>query len=134
MKTPNKMLSELMEAAKKENWDLVDKKIPEACKDEDIVKWAFERGLNNPDGNIRDLAASILTEADISSGKFTSMRDKLHKVMSSDSNIYAQYRSAFALANHGPGGYRNEVVQKLRQAEQDGDVSEIAKKYLRKLN
>jgi len=129
----NIMLDKLMEAAKNEEWDKVDKNTPEAVKDPEIVNWAFERGLDNPNENIRDLAAGILEKAKIPVSKFSAMRPKLHEIMGGDKNPYARYRSAFALAAHNPGFYKPEVIKTLKEAEKDEDVSKIASSYLRKL-
>jgi len=127
------MLKKLMNAAEKEDWDYVDKKILKAVKNPEVVEWAFERGLENPDKNVRDLAATILEKAKISTDKFGSMRKKLYQVMASDINPYARFRSAFALAEHGAGEYKKEVVATLREAQRDDTVRGLASKYLMKI-
>jgi len=127
------MLQKLMKAAQAEDWELVDKTIPKACKDQEIVEWAFERGLENPNKNIRDLAASILEKAKIATDKFQGMREKLHRIMVHDKHPYARYRSAFALAAHGAGNYREDTIATLKKAEKDEDVSSIASSYLKRI-
>jgi HEAT repeat protein len=127
------MEKELIEAARREDWDYVDKRIPQVCNDRSYIEWARRNGINDPDGNVRDLAVSILEKADIPADEFRGMAEELHKLMVSDNNPYVRFRSAFALANHDPGNYRKEVVGVLEEAEKDEDVAALAKGYLKKM-
>ena len=61
------------------------------------------------------------------------MQQPLLQVMEHDSHPYARYRAAFALAEHGVGSYKKEVLRVLEEAAEDKEVSKIAGKYLRKL-
>ncbi len=61
------------------------------------------------------------------------MRMPLYQLMLEDGNIYVGFRAAFALANHGPGAYRERVVEKLNEALRDKDVESIARGYLNRL-
>ena len=54
--------------------------------------------------------------------------------MEKDSNPYARYRAAFALAEHGVGIYKKQVLRVLGEASQDKDIAETAKEYLERLN
>jgi len=126
-------LTELIEAARKEDWDLVDEKIPELVKDPSVVNWAYDSGIDDEDGNVRDFAASILEKARISKERFDDMRETIYGHMGSDSNKYVRFRSAFALAAHGVGSHRDEVERVLHEAEKDEDTADIARGYLGKI-
>ncbi len=125
----------LLEAAKREEWGYVDSRIEEDAKNPEYVKWAYQNGLQDKDGNVRDLAVSILERAECfprtNSG---SIIERLYELMTTDDNRYVRFRSAFALANHDPGEHRDDVLRTLREAEKDKDVSGIAKGYLAKFN
>lgn len=124
-------MEDLIEAAKKEKWELVDEKILVAAQKDANVVWAYTRGLKDSDGNVRDLAASLLAKARLSQREMQEAKPVLMQVMRSDSNPYARYRSAFALAEHGCA--TRPVVDVLREAEKDKYVGKIAKQYLAKL-
>ncbi|MBU4086642.1 MAG: HEAT repeat domain-containing protein [Nanoarchaeota archaeon] len=124
-------MEDLIDAAKRENWKVVDRKLPEAAMKDANVVWAYTRGLKDSDGNVRDLAASLLAKANLSTREMQEAKPILRSVMMSDSNPYARYRSAFALAEHGDCS--SSVVEVLREAAKDKDVSKIAKGYLKRI-
>ncbi|HLD04754.1 MAG TPA: hypothetical protein VJG90_03460 [Candidatus Nanoarchaeia archaeon] len=126
-------MQDLIDAAKRQKWEFVDTHLAEVCNDSSNIEWAVGVGLDDLDGNVRDLAASLLERADIQPSAFEQMRSRLHSVMTRDSHPYARYRSALALAAHGPGSYREEVMRVLGEASTDPDVSDLAKAYLSKL-
>lgn len=123
-------MEDLINAARKEDWRFVDEKIPEVCNNIKVQNMAL-RLLVDKDENVRDLGASILEKARIDSARFSRMRAPLARVMKNDNNLHAKYRAAFALANHGPGEYIQEVLELIKQASEDKEVSEFAKNYLR---
>ena len=125
-------MEDLINAARKENWEFVDEKIPKVCNDVKVQDKALKL-LADKNENIRDLGASILEKARIDSDRFSRMRSPLVRIMRNDDHIYVKYRAAFALANHGPGEYMQEVLELIKQASKDKAVSEFAKNYLRKL-
>ena len=125
-------MEDLINDAIKENWKSVDEKIPKICNKVKVQNMALRLSADK-DGNVRDLGASILEKARIDSARFSRMRTPLSRVMRNDNNIYAKYRAAFALANHGPGEYMQEVLELIKLASEDKEVSVIAKNYLRKL-
>lgn len=122
-------LQQLQEFARKEQWEEMDALIPRVCNDAKVIAWSLQQGIYDTDGNIRDLAVSLLEK---SGYQLTDEdKEKLYKLLENDSNIYVQFRSAFTLFN---GGDRSEkVVAKMHEAEADVDVSEIAKEYLQNL-
>ncbi len=130
----NEELQPLIDAAKQENWDLVDERITDVAKDPTVIGWAYDVGLSDQNPHVRDLAASILEKGKIQNSVFESMRPTLYRVMTTDDHVYARYRSAFALAVHGPGNYKADVKRVLEEAEQDDAVSKLAKQYLARLN
>ena len=91
-------MEDLIAAAKKEKWKVVDRNLPEAAQKDANVVWAYRDGLKDPNGNVRDLAATLLAKAKLSVREMQEARPILRSVMMSDSNPYARYRSAFALA------------------------------------
>ncbi|MFH1210844.1 MAG: hypothetical protein V1645_02915 [archaeon] len=126
------MLDELIKAAKKEDWAYVDKKIATIKDYEPFISWAFPTAIHDSDGNLRDLGVSLIEKAPIKEDEFKMMRPQLFKLMQTDPNTYVRFRSAFALAAHGPGRYSKEVIQTLKKAEKDKEVATIAKQYLKK--
>jgi HEAT repeat protein len=126
-------LDALMKAAREENWVFVDRSISRLNRDSEYYKWAYPDGIRDPNDNIRDLAVSIIERSDIPEREFALMRKPLHGLMLRDSNRYVRFRAAFALANHGPENYREEVIEKLNEAAKDKEVKEIARDYLSKL-
>jgi HEAT repeat protein len=122
-------MEDIINAARKENWEYVDSRIPRICDDPKVQKKAAEL-LSDDDGNIRDLGASILGRAHNIPVK---IKPILFNIMKNDSNPYARYRSAFALAGHNPGRYKKKVVTVLKEASCDKDVGDIAKEYLEML-
>jgi len=125
-------MEDVIAAAKEEDWEYVDGRIARICHDIEVQKRALQL-LKDSDDNVRDLGASILGKAHIDSERFAAMRPLLRDVMIKDSNCYARYRAAFALAEHGAGKYKKKVLEVLRQAVEDPDVAEIAREYLERL-
>ena len=122
------MIDALIEAAKKEDWEEVDKSILDVCNNESIIAWAFRKGLNDGNENVRDLAASILEKTNsILTGE---IKEKLYSSMKKDSNPYVRFRSCFALAAHDPSFRKKDVKAVLQKAKKDPDVSQSAESYL----
>lgn len=130
----NKMVKKLIEAAKREDWDFVDRTIPEAVKDPQVVQWAYQDGLNDEvNGNIRDLAASILEKAKIPSSDIQEVRNRLAQRLS-DAHPYARFRAACALATHDTNhDYQIRIAHVLKEFQADKDVGTIAREYLQRL-
>ncbi len=117
----------------REDWQFVDESIPLIRNDPTYYKWAFFN-LKDQNRNVRDLAVSIIEKSDVPEEAFAGMRDQLFSMMMGDNHIYVRYRAAFALAAHGPGSYKEQVVATLKSAAQDKDVGEIARGYLRQMS
>jgi hypothetical protein len=128
-----KRIEELKKAARRGDWDFVDRRIAEIVDEPIYYKWAFLAGTGDLDGNVRDLAVSIIERSNIPEKEFAVMRMPLYQLMLEDDNIYVGFRAAFALANHGPGAYKESVIEKLGEARRDKDVESIARGYLNKL-
>lgn len=124
-------LDKLVEAAKAENWDLVDEQLPDVVKDYASVEWAYDSALSDNDGNVRDLGVSIIELADIPPANFKKMEYSLRQHMKQDDNPYVRFRCAFALAAHDSPD--EEVVRVLNEATRDDDVADIAQNYLKKI-
>lgn len=123
------MIDALIEAAKKEDWGKLDKNIPKICNNKSIINWACKKGLNDGNGNVRDLAASILEKT--SNSLTWEIKEKLYSHMKKDDNAYVRYRSSFALAAHDPSFHKEEVKDVLEKAKKDPDVSQFAESYLK---
>lgn len=122
----NTALQQLIEYAKNEDWESMDKGIPSLCNDNEVISWSLELGITDENGNIRDLAVSLLEKSDYTLTEED--KTKLMELMGNDKNIYVQFRAAFTLFNRE---YRSsEVLSKMQQALEDTDVQEIAKSYL----
>lgn len=119
-------LEDLIDAARAERWDFVDENIAGVAGDANVVAWASGGGLEDADGNVRDLAASILEK---SSAELSGpIKDKLRELMGNDENQYVQFRSAFALYVRGERS--PDVIAKLDEAGRDPATADIAKGYL----
>jgi len=129
----DKAIRKIADAAKVENWDEVDKLIPIMVKNPIYVQWAYERALSSSNPLLKDLGASMLEKATIKETQFAEMREKLFYRMMEEKSEYVRYRSAFALAAHGPGTHKEEVIKVLKEALNDEDVKQFAVKYLKQL-
>lgn len=123
----------MIEAARREQWESVDGTIAGIVDDPRYYKWAHSKGIRDRDGNVRDLAVSILERSIIPDDAFSAMGRDLHELMLKDDNTYVRFRAAFAFASHGPQPYREEVIRTLREAAKDRDIGFLAKDYLSKL-
>jgi len=123
------MIDALIEAAKEGNWKEVDEGILKVRNNKLAVDWAFRKGLNDGNGNVRDLAASILEKT--SSSLTGEMKKKLYSHMKTDNNPYVNFRSAFAIAAHDSSFHKEEVKDVLEKAKKDPDVSQFAEFYLK---
>jgi hypothetical protein len=129
----DKTLADLKDEARMERWDRVDLAIRRLVSDPRYYRWAAKTGINEANGDVRDLAVSIIEMAEIPAKEFDGMRGALFGRMMCDENEYVRYRSAFALAKHESGQYKERVKVTLREASNDKDVGEIAKFYLRQM-
>jgi hypothetical protein len=127
------IIFQLVADAKSEKWASVDRQLPKIARNKEYAKWAYNEALISRDGNVRDLGASILEKAVLKENQFALMRDRLYFRMMNDSNPFARYRSAFALAAHGPGKYKDSVLRVLYKAMRDKDVKGIARRYVSEL-
>lgn len=118
--------SDLLAAAHKEEWEKVDDNISKFCDDPVIIRWALTIGISNGDGNLRDLAVSIIEKSSCKLDE-QNILDLLQK-LDQDENPYVRFRSAFALFTHGDKS--EKVIKKIREAMQNNAVKEIAEGYL----
>lgn len=125
-------LKEILSDATKENWTEVDKKITTLNITPEHIKWAYE-ALSDTNKHVRDLGASIIEKAEITEKEFTEIREKLYQRLTLDINPNVRYRSAFALAAHGTGKYKSEVLAILNIARYDNEIKETAEKYIKQL-
>lgn len=119
-----------IDAARKEDWDYLDAKIPELVKDSSNIDWAYAN-LEDTNPNIRDYGASLLEKAVIPKERFQKFNPRIRKHMVNDSNPYVRFRCAFALAAHN--NIDEDVVRVLKLAKLDQDVSDIAEEYLSRI-
>ncbi len=126
-------IEELVDAAKREDWDTIDDVIPKVCNTQSYIQWAYETGVEDKDGNVRDLAVSILEKAQIPSAHFRDIGKTLYGLMNSDDNPYVRFRAAFALAAHDMGDHGERVIEVLREAKKNPDVADLAEGYLSKV-
>lgn len=120
----------LVEAAQNEDWDNVDIHVPQFCNDPASVDWALKAGIIDDDGNVRDLAVSLIEKSDCQLENQNI--DELKRRLNQDENPYVQFRAAFALFTHGDRS--PEIIEKIRKALEDDAVKEIAKEYLSQIN
>ena len=86
--------------------------------------------MRHSNDNVRDLAASILEKTEVLT---PAMKEKLYYVMKDDSNRFARFRAACAIAAHDSKYHAAEVKAVLVDiAKKDKEVSDIAGGYLKK--
>ena len=112
-------------AAQLEDWDSVDAALL-TLPDDQAVNDRAASWLDNEDGNMRDLGASVFERSKLPLSESVIVR--LSEMLTDDTNPYASYRSAFALFCHDI--HTPKVVDALQLALQDEDVAEIAAGYL----
>jgi HEAT repeat protein len=127
---PDISFEQLQTAAGEEKWELVDKHIGRFCDDPTVIEWVMKTGLGSKDGNLRDLAVSILERSGAEFDEKT--KSDLLEKRGSDENQYVRYRAAFALFAHGDRS--PQVIQTLQEAREDKDVREIAEGYLSQID
>lgn len=118
-------LDELETMAVEENWEAIDASIVLVADDPIFIMWA-KTGINDSDGNLRDLAASLFEKSSIELTEDDN--ESLLQHVRHDDNPYASFRSAFAL--YRAGNRSQEVMNKLHEALNDEDVADTAKHYL----
>ncbi len=123
------IVNDLVDHAKREDWDYVDEQVDQLKDNSAIIKWAYEHGLADPNGNVRDLAATICEKSQLSIDN--KKRDRLGANLS-DTWPYAAFRAACALAAHGPGSYKGDVIITLKRflVDDDTSVKDRASRYL----
>ena len=124
--TPN--FSDIQVAAKREQWDFVDKNLEPFLTRENFA-WALEELQKNKEQNrnIRDLAATILDRTDflISHQDFRNLMKQMLDRME-----YHIVRFRVAIALYKRGNRDLEVATMMEEASKDPDVGELAKSYL----
>lgn len=118
-------LDELRAMAANQDWEAVDSVIGLVSNSPAALSWA-QGGLDDEDGNLRDLAASLLEASDTELS--ARVIESLLRHVKHDENPAVSYRSAFAL--YRAGNRSSEVIRKLHEALADEDVADIAKGYL----
>lgn len=117
-----KALHELIEAAVREDWVVVDRRIKEALTPAGM-KWAVEEGIVHENPHVRDLAATMFQKSDMPLGD--SLKDTLLRRMKEDESVYVQYRLAMALWKHK---VRPPLVESLmREAMEDDEIAREAR-------
>jgi mannose-6-phosphate isomerase-like protein (cupin superfamily) len=95
------MLEKLIEAAKNEDWEYVDKHLPAFCNNYRAYRWGSKEINSGNDPHLVDLAASILAET--SHAVTAADKKALLKVLKQNEETweFARFRSACALVIHG---------------------------------
>ena len=124
-------LKKLAESGTDEDWEKIDAEIPKVCNQPDYLSWAYETGIKDDNGDVRDLAVSLLEKSHLSPAKFKPMKAEILRRMKTDPNPFVRYRSAFALVAHKVSS--PEIIGVLKEAQKDPNTADIAKEYLSKL-
>lgn len=132
------ILDELILAAKKGQWNYIDNFLPKLKQlpdTEEFIDWACNTtsGFRDNDDNMKELAAKLVEYLPVSDDVYKEIMPVVAGALESESQYVAQ-RAAFALAAHGPGNYRPEVMLVLEKALGDKEVSHIAEGYLEQLS
>jgi hypothetical protein len=119
----------MIDAAQDGDWSFVDSSLGQFAEDKDFLKWALEKGLRNPNDNIRDLAATFLDVSDLA---LTSEEASVVcEVMAVDQYNIVKYRLAIALRKRGlkDPSFLSIINRLLLEAKNDPDVGELARQY-----
>jgi|SRR3989338_64698 len=117
-----------------EGWGKIDEQLSQVCTDQAVIKGAVN-GLLNSNEHIQDLSASVfgVQETDFFKNLArtnTQLLSRLRLNVKEGVGPYAQFRAAAALGEHGYSSL--EVIEKLREFENDPDVGDISKRLLAK--
>lgn len=86
------------------------------------AEWASERGLYHKNSKVRNAAATVLEKTLLPFSRFLEVRGRLYQLMKKDPSKDVRYRSALALAAHGPGPcYESDVKRFLRKLGNNGN-------------
>ena len=55
-------LDDLIDAARAEQWNVVDENLPVLAIKEEVIRWSW-MGVDDEDGNLRDLAVSAIEKS-----------------------------------------------------------------------
>lgn len=124
-----KILERLQQAAKTGRWDYVDTALPSLADDEEILHWAETEGLNSPDEDLRDLAASVFEQSDVGLSQVVMAR--LVEIVNAPTGKYDRFRAACALLHHGIE--TSKVIERITEFRRDPDVAAVAERYLKQL-
>lgn len=122
----------LAEMGGDEEWDKIDSELStdNFCDDIIVLEWVTKKGLENEDGEVRDLAVSMLEQSRVTLTE--KVKEKLRTMLVKDDNKYVCFRAACALFQHKDRS--GDVIEKLRAFATDPDVKEVAESYLSQMN
>lgn len=123
------ILLDLVKESGEEKWEAIDELLPKLEIDEGVVDWIFEDGLKDQDGDVRDLAVSILNVHD-SVSLDDPQKDYLLKIMEEDTYHIVKYRSAIALFQRNIQDDYPSVQEKVTEALGDPDLGDLAQQVL----
>lgn len=109
----------------KPDWEFVDNNKIVIANSETARRWAFEDGYKASNGDLRDLAMTLVEAGDY---ELTEEEKIVVQERLDDEDIYAGFRATFALFKRGDRS--EKVMEKMRTALEDSDVKEIAENYL----
>lgn len=111
------LLEEVIEAAKAEKWDVVDKAVNFSVNRDPPVyfMWAVSKGLKSREANLRDLACTIVQKRkNIDPERYSRIKPVLSEIITKFPNGYEALRAACAMVEHGYDGCEEQVVTTLR--------------------
>ncbi len=121
---------DLLESAKREDWDFVDANINESHVIKERIDWAIFDGIFDEDENVRDFAATLLNKTDVVFDK--TALEVLEKRMNNDDYHIVRYRIAIVL--YGRNYITPEIQKMIGEAREDPDVGELAKACMYKIS
>lgn len=120
--------SAMIAAAEAGQWEYVNDNLPAMTDFPETLAWADKDGLDNPDENLRDLAASVFEAS--SHHLSPDIADRLAMLMETDDGEFVRFRAACALCKHGEQSPK--VAETLREFadHSDPEVASLAREYL----
>jgi hypothetical protein len=92
---------DLLTAAKRGDWEFVDGSLERAHLTPERIRWAIQKGIVDPDPDVRDFAATVLEDSDPGQAFTEKEQEVLLQRMDEDDYDIVRYRIAIALYKRG---------------------------------
>ena len=126
---PEVIFNGLINAAKKGDWEIVDRDILRVCNEPQFIEWALRYGMHNEETSLRDFSVSLIEKSECKLNP--EQIDSLKALMQKDKSCDVRHRTGFTLFKHGIRS--RDVIRTVTDALKDPSIREIAQEYLNQL-